>query len=315
MQPVQQTVYREMPVTKYRPVQKTVQRPVIRTVMEERPVTAYKTVMEARTVEVPSTAYQQVTECRPCTVNRSYWQTTYQPVPKVTPCQYDPNPTLMGWLNRSAYSLRSALTPNYIRQRQFVPNVQAFNVPVTRTVAVPTTRTVTYNVARLVPYETTQTVAVNKVEMVDATVTAYEPYTEMQTVAVGTTTQYAFVDPFGGATATAGLTPTPETAESPIRSRTAAKDPPAPTPSNQPANPPRNDSPDDLFKPLSHPRAEPRPTPADYYDARNAPAAGMQGAHMVARVSGWKARQPSAKEAPTASGEVAIAAAKKPASH
>ncbi|MFV0446683.1 MAG: hypothetical protein ACK5Q5_24185 [Planctomycetaceae bacterium] len=162
MQAIPQTVYREVPVTKYKPVTKTVQKPVLRTVYEDRPVTAYRQVMETKTVDVPMTTYQTVTECQPRTVNRSYWQTTYQKVPKYSPCQYDPNPTFLGWMNRSAYSMRMALTPNYMRQRQYVPNVVSYNVPVNRTVAVPTTRQVTQNVARLEPYQTTQKVAVLK---------------------------------------------------------------------------------------------------------------------------------------------------------
>lgn len=291
MQPVTQTVYREVPVTKYRPVQKTVQRPVVKTVYEERPVTQYRTVMEARTVDVPTTTYQTVTECQQMTANRSYWQTTYQPVPKMSPCQYDPNPTLLGWMNRNAYSLRMAFTPNYMRQRQFVPNVVAYNVPVQRTVAVPTTRQVTYNVARLEPYQATQTVAVNKVEYVDTPVTAYEPYTEMQTVAVGTHTTYAFVGP-SGTTATAGLQPTPATADTPVRSRTAQNP-------NAPATPPRGNNTDDLFKPLSHPHSnEAEPTPAaGYFDARVEPQP-TDAANSVVRVTGWRPRRNATPETP-----------------
>lgn len=283
MQPVQQTVYREVPVTKYRPIQKTVQKPVIRTVYEDRPVTQYRQVMETKTVDVPMTTYQTVTECRQCTANRSYWQTSYQRVPKMTPCQYDPNPTLLGWMHRNAYSMRMALTPNYIRQRQYVPNVVAYNVPVNRVVAVPSTRQMTYNVARLEPYQTTTKVAVNKVEMVDTTVTAYEPYTEMQTVAVGTSTTYAFVDPLtGGSTATA-LNPVPDTT---IRSAQN------PTPTNSGAtNPPAAAPTDDLFKPLSYPQPQEAapaapPTPT-YFDARHRQESPVESARPIARNDGW----------------------------
>jgi hypothetical protein len=297
MQPVQQTVYREMPVTKYRPVTKTVQRPVIKTVYEERPVTAYRQVMDTRTVEVPGVQYQTVTECQQRCVDRSHWQTVYQRVPKATPCQYDPNPTMLGWMNRGIYRGRSAMTPNYMRSRQYVPNVMAYSVPVNRTVAVPTTRQVTYNVARMEAYQTTQTVAVLKTEMVDTQVTAYEPYTEMQTVAVGTTTTYAYA-PIGGTTATAGLEPTPATAagDTPIRSRTATNAPASGT-GSAPSNPPATTTSEDLFTPLSHPRrqrdaeSEPQPTPS-YFDARSqSPEAAFEAGETVASAAGWRARR------------------------
>lgn len=289
MQPVTQTVYREMPVTKYKPVTKTVQKPVIKTVYEERPVTAYRQVVETKTVDVPATTYQTVTECKQCVANRGQWQTSYQRVPKISPCQYDPNPTLLGWMHRNAYAMRMAMTPNFTRQRQYVPNMVAYSVPVTRTVAVPTTRQMTYNVARLEPYQSTQTVAVNKVEYVDTTVTAYEPYTEMQTVAVGTQTTYAFVDPSTGSSTATAMQPQPDTQ---IRSRTAANPTPAagaaPTPAATPT--------DDLFKPLSHPRSvEPTPAPTpSYFDARQQPELPAEAARPIASNDGWRAsRTPS----------------------
>ncbi len=306
LQPVTQTVFREVPVTKYKTVQRTVKKPVIRTVYEDRPVTAYRQVVETKTAEVPSVAYQTVTECQMQTVDQSRWQTVYQPVPKVAPCQYDPNPTLLGWMNRSAYAIRSALTPNYIRHRQFVPNVTAVNVPVTRTVAVPTTRQVTYNVARMVPYETTQRVAVNKVEYVDETVTAYEPYTEMQTVAVGTTTQYAFV-PFGGTAVTAAV-PDPISTQAANPTPIQSAENPNPSNSNQ-----QKDSPDDLFNPISHPVPSPTPRPGTgYYDADARPAPAAQSSDSVIRVAGWRAsRSPAPKlpeQATDESAEVKLAA-------
>src|SRR5690606_31807343 len=105
---------------------------------------------------------------------------------------YDPRPGLAGALNRMSYSTRMAFTPNHIPRREFVPNVVAYNVPVTRTVAVPTTRTVTYNVAKLEPYVTTQRVARQIVETVDTKVTVRVPYTETRVVTVPTT-RYAYV--------------------------------------------------------------------------------------------------------------------------
>jgi len=294
MQPVTQTVYRDVPVTKYRPVEKTVQRPVMKWVNEQRPVTAYRQVVETKTVEVPSTAYQTVTECQQRCVNNSRWQTTYQRVPKMAPCQYDPNPTLLGFLNRSAYATRMAITPNYMRQRQYVPNVAMYNVPVTRTVAIPTSRTVAYNVARLEPYETTQTVAVAKVEYEDVKVTAMEPYTETVRMAVGATTTYAYVDPLTGGTTATALGPVPDQT---IQQRTAAN----PTPAAGGANPPAANPPaGGLFNPLSYPQPRatepaPQPTPS-YFDAHNRqPAPNSPVAADLTRLashsSGWRARR------------------------
>jgi hypothetical protein len=209
MQPVTETVYRDVPVTEYRQETRTVRKPVLRTVYEDQAVTAYRQIMIPQTVEVPSVSYQTVTECQPITVNRSFWRTVYQPVQKGCACDYDSRPGLMGWMNRQSYEMRMAFTPNYITRREFVPNVQAYNVPMQRTVAVPSTRSVTYNVAKLEPYQTTQKVARTITEYIDQEVTAYVPYTTTKTVAVGTRTRMAYVDPFGGGSTTA-LGPTPD---------------------------------------------------------------------------------------------------------
>ena len=175
MQPVTETVYRDVPVTQYVAVKKTVKKPVLKTVYEDRPVTAYKQEMETRVAEVPTVSYQTVQECRPVTIDRSHWQTVYQPIQKVSPCQYDPRPGFAGWANRTSYNMRMAFTPNQIRQRQFVPNVQMVSIPQNRTVAIPGTRQVTYNVAKMVPYETTERVARVITDYEDVEVTAYEP--------------------------------------------------------------------------------------------------------------------------------------------
>jgi len=210
IQPVQETVLRDVPVTEYRKETRTVKRPVVKTVYVDKPVTVYRQNYVDKTVEIPSVEYQTVTECKPVTVNRSYWRTVQQPVQKMTPCAYDPRPTLTGWFNRQSYGLRMAFTPNYIRRREFVPNVVAYNVPVQRTVAVPTTRQVTYKVSQLEPYETTQRVARLETQYVEEEVTAYVPYTTTKTVAVGTRTRYAVVEPFGASSTTTASGPTPD---------------------------------------------------------------------------------------------------------
>ncbi len=121
-----------------------------------------------------------------------------QPVPKMAPCQYDQRPTLLGELNRLSYSTRMAFTPDFIPRRQYIPQTQMVNVTTNRVVAVPTVRQVSYNVARLVPEQTTQKVARVITEMQDRTVTAMEPFTTTKRMAVGTTYQYAMVDPVTG---------------------------------------------------------------------------------------------------------------------
>ena len=306
LQPVQETVYKEVPVTKYRTVQRTEKRPVIRTVYEDRPVTAYRTEYEQRTAEVPGVTYQTVTECRQVTQNRSYWRTAWQPNPKMSPCQYDPSPTFMGAMNRMGYSLRMAMTPNYTPRREFVPNVVAYNVPTTRTVAVPTTRQVTYNVAKTVPYQTTRRVAVQKTEYVEREVTAYEPYTEMETVAVGTTTRYALVDPTGG-TATAAR-PTPAaTAEEPVRRRTAEGDDGTESSSAEPD-----------WKLNSYERQKSKaPAKPGYHDARRnsdneaARVAKFTRANKpnAVRVAGWKTSRRTRNSTPAESGPALSVAA------
>lgn len=210
VQPVQETVYREVPVTEYRKETRVEKRPVLKTVYEDQTVTAYRQIMVQKTAEIPSVDYQTITECKPVTVNQSYWRTVQQPVLKGCACDYDRRPTLAGWLNRQSYELRMAMTPNYIARREFVPNVVAYNVPVQRTVAIPTTRQVTYNVAQLEPYQTTQKVARTITEYVDQEVTAYVPYTTTKTVAVGTRTRMAYVDPFGGSGTATAIRPTPD---------------------------------------------------------------------------------------------------------
>jgi len=247
MQAIPQTVYRDVPVTSYRPVQKTVQVPVQKVVYEDQPVTVMRQVMQTKTCDVQSVSYQTVPECRQVCVNRGYWQTTMQPVPKMAPCQYDQRPTLLGELNRLGYATRMAFTPDFIPRRDYVPNMQMVSVQQNRVVAVPTVRQVSYNVATLVPEQTTQKVARVITEMESRTVTAMEPYTTTQRMAVGTTYQYAMVDPLTG------------TALAPSGTATAA----APTPAD--SIPRRAEGSGESFKSLSNPtpKTEAEPTLAE----------------------------------------------------
>lgn len=221
VQPVRETVYRQMPVTKYRSVQKTAQRPVYKTAYEERDVTVYKTVNEQKTVDVPYTTYQTVQSCQTAQVDRSRWQTKYVATQKCAPCQYDSRPGFTGWMNRTGYELRSAFTPKYVARREYVPNVQNVSYAVNRRVPITASRKVTYNVARVVPTVEKQRVAVMKLEQEDYTYTAQVPYTEMQTVAVGTQTRYAYVNGDGTTATASAPTPADRTANVPVKPRSA----------------------------------------------------------------------------------------------
>ena len=208
VQPIAQTCYRTVPVTEYRQVREKVRRPVVETKYVDQQVTEYRPVTEQRTVNVPHTRMQTVTECREVQRDAGRWVTNYHCVPKVSPCQYDNRPTLTGFLNRSAYSFRSAFTPNYSTSRQYVPNVVTQQVPITYNVPVQETQQVTYNVTKMVPYTTTKKVAVNTVRYVEEEVVAMKPITVMRTVPIGTSLSYA-VTPYGSSTQTA-LRPTPD---------------------------------------------------------------------------------------------------------
>jgi hypothetical protein len=275
MQAIPQTVYRDVPVTEYKAVQKTVKVPVQKVVYEDQPVTVMRQVMDTKTCDVQSVSYQTVTECKPVCVNRGFWQTTMQPVPKMAPCQYDQRPTLLGELNRLSYATRMAFTPDFIPRRDYIPQVQMVNVQQNRVVAVPTVRQVTYNVARLVPEQTTQKVARVITDMEERTVTAMEPFTTTKRMAVGTTYQYAFIDPStGGGTATAAA-PTPADSAIPQRSASGG---------------------DTNFKGISTPAPadrEPQPTlaePRGKVAEAPAPKGGLQ-VHTV----GWRPRREEAR--------------------
>ncbi|HUG94437.1 MAG TPA: hypothetical protein VML55_26640 [Planctomycetaceae bacterium] len=213
VQPVVQNVYQTVPVTEYRELRQTVQRPVVEQHWEDRQVTEYQPVTETRTAEIPTITYEDITEYRTVERDLGGWQTQYYVRPDVSPCQFDPRPGFSGWWNRTAFSVRQAITPKVTAQRYYVPNVVAETVPVVRRVARPTTRQVAYNVTRMEPYTTTRKVAVNSVRMVSEDVVRKVPVTVMRSVPIGSRVAYAVTPLGGGATATA-LAPTPDAAAS-----------------------------------------------------------------------------------------------------
>ena len=208
--PVVQNCYRTVPVTEYKRVEQVVQRPVVETKYVEEPVTEYRPVVRQKTANVPQVTYQNVTENKIVYRNAGRWHTEYRCNQKISPCQYDNRPNFAGWLNRSAYSIRSSFTPRVTAHRRYVPNVIAQTIPVTRQVAVRSTRRVTYNVTEMVAYRTTRRVAVNTVKMVPQKMTVMRPVTVMRTIPIGTSVAYAYPG-YGGTTATAFGTPIPST--------------------------------------------------------------------------------------------------------
>ncbi len=279
MKPVTETVYQDVQKIDYQPVQKTVKVAKVVTDYEDRPVTTYQTVSEPRTVEVQAFVPQQVTEMRPVTINQSYWQTTCQAIPKYSPCAYDSRPGLLGEMNRMGYAFRNTFTPNYVARREFVPNVVASEVPVTRTVQIPTTRQVTYNVNRQVAVQTTQRVAVQRTVWEDQTVTAYEPVTTTQRVAVGTRTRMVYSGDVGGVTARAGE-PVP-TAARPDGDKGTIRPQSAPTQDIPLKNPTfRNED-----------ATPPAPAPAMN---QGGPVAEAKADDNVIKVTGWRASRQSA---------------------
>jgi hypothetical protein len=224
VQPVMQTVYRQVPVTEFQPVKQTVKRQVYETQLVSQAVTEYRPITETKVVEVPTVSYQNVTECQTCVRNVGSWRTRYECNPKMAPCAYDSRPGFAGWMNRTGYEIASAIQPNYRPIREYVPQTVVQNIPVTRQVAVQGSRQVAYNITRMEPYQTTRQVAVSVPKWEDAEVTVMKPITVVKTMAVGTQITYA---PIGAAGTTTAIRPQADPINSvrgPTPRRTAGED-------------------------------------------------------------------------------------------
>lgn len=228
--PVVQQCVQQVAVTEYQQVKQKVRRPVTQVEYIEQPVTTYRPVTETRTVDVPVTTYQNVTEIRNVTKQGGYWQTNYYCNPKTRPCDYDSRPSLIGWLNRTGYRVRSSFTPDKIARRQFVSQTCTQQVPVTRRVALQSVRKQSYQVTKYVPETTTRKVAVNRVKWVEQEVVALKPVTVMKNVPVSRTA-WTYV-PYGNTAvsfapaAQLGLAPQPDpvsSAAKPSTTRTARR--------------------------------------------------------------------------------------------
>ncbi len=202
-QPVQviQPSYQTVPVTEIHEVKEVVKKPVYVTKYVNQQVTEYHPVTERRTVEVPQVSYDTVVENRTAYRNAGYWQTNRQPICRMSPCSYDNRPNLVGWLNRTGYSMRSAFMPKYKTNRSYVPRTVAYNVPITRQVARHTTRKVSYNVTRMVAKTVNQRVAVRTMKWDTKVVTRKVPRTVYRQVPIGSTLA------LGSTTTTTALAP------------------------------------------------------------------------------------------------------------
>ena len=190
--PVYTACYQTVPVTTYRKEKETVRVPYYKTAYEDREVTYYEPVTRQRTVEVPTVSYQTVVESRTVHRDMGRWKTNYQPIAKCSPCQVDPRPGLLGWLNRTGYSFRSAFTPNYRTTRSYEPRMMACTVPVTRQVAVRGTRKVVVNETQMVAKRKTERVEVRKLAWREETRTVNRPVTAYRTVPIGSALAFGY---------------------------------------------------------------------------------------------------------------------------
>jgi hypothetical protein len=190
VQPPMSACYQTIPVTSYVPEKQTVEVPTWETAYREQTVTTWRPETTTREVEIPTVTYQNVTEYQ--TVNRDMgrWITRYHPVAKCAPCQIDPRPGVLGWLNRTGYSMRTAFMPNYTTSREYVPNVVAFNVPVTRQVAVRGVQRVAVQETRMVAENRQERVPYQKLVMRPQERTVMRPETAWRTVPIGTATAW-----------------------------------------------------------------------------------------------------------------------------
>ncbi len=209
LQPVVHPVYDTVQVTEYQPVRQRVQKPIYETKYVDQSVTVMQPVTQQRTVNVPTVDYQAVTEYKKVQKQVGYWVTKNEATGKVSPCQYDNRPTMLGAVNRAGYQMRTAFTPQTKTTRQFIPQTMTCTVPCTKKVAVQGMKQVTYNVTSMVPTQTTRKVAYNTVRHVEEEITVMKPVTVTKTMQVATRISYAPVGSGAGGGQTA-LQPTPD---------------------------------------------------------------------------------------------------------
>lgn len=309
---MQATCYQTVPVTTYAQVKQTVEVPRYETATEEREVTVYRPVTTSREVEVPTVSYQNVVENR--TVNRDMgrWVTNYHPVAKSAPCQVDPRPGVLGWMNRTGYSMRSAFVPNYTTSRQYVPSMMTCNVPTVRQVAVQGTRRVTVQETKMVAERKMEKVNVQRLVMKKEEVTVMQPQTAYRVVPTGSSmafggyygsSQMAFGYPIINNTTQSVQRPIPDTVGG-GPSRTATKDnfeedkpydrKNAETPADGASyeNPSRDDEPV-MFPPTARRESNKGVVPTTHRQPSSTATAVQSG---DSKSSGWRASRKSSEQ-------------------
>ena len=136
VQPVMQTVYRQVPVTELQPTRQIVKKPIVETKYVDREVTAILSGDEDPRGDVPTVSYQDVTQLTQ--TQYPTWATgglNASLINKISPCQYDQSPGFMGWLNRTSLEVTNAFTPNHAYPPICATGL-AQTVPVTRRVAI-----------------------------------------------------------------------------------------------------------------------------------------------------------------------------------
>jgi hypothetical protein len=163
--------------------------------------------------------------------------------------------------------MRTAFMPNYTTSREYVPNLVAFNVPVTRQVAIRGTQRVSVQETRMVAEKREEQVPYQRLVMRREERTVMRPETAWRTVPIGTATAWG---PWG-ATQTVYALPSAEstrTATTPqpddrFRDRAARKPSAANIDSDlAPLGPSGADS-EPSFEPPAYERARPLPADAD----------------------------------------------------
>lgn len=218
--------YQTVPVTSMVESREKVQVGTWKTVQESREYTVMTPKTEYRDMEITEMKYQTVVENQTVTRDTGRWITQYHPVAKYSPCQVDPRPGMIGWMNRTGYSLRSALLPNYTTSRQYVPNVTTVNVPVTRQVAIPTRRIVRVPETRLVAEKRVEQVPVRKLVFEEQERMVARPQTVWRQVPMGSrvamnswgySPRVAYVRPLDGAQSAAVPTKDPISTKAAVR--------------------------------------------------------------------------------------------------
>ncbi|MEZ6128070.1 MAG: hypothetical protein R3C59_05275 [Planctomycetaceae bacterium] len=268
IQPVYSACYQTVPVTTYQQEKQTVEVPYYKTEYENRNVTVYEPVTRQREIEVPTVSYQTIQENRVVHRDMGRWKTDYIPVPKCAPCQVDPRPGVIGWMNRTGYSFRNAFTPNYRTTRSYVPQMMACNVPTTRQVAIAGTRKVVVNETQMVARQTTEKVAVQKLAFRKEEVTVSRPVTAYRTVPIGSALAFGGYGYGGSSMAFWGDSTTTQTARLPepdpaFNAPRSAFDEDQPTRSSDRANsnsdpPIRKSSHSHPLQPVNPPAASPQ---------------------------------------------------------